>query len=259
MGRKTAVCAAVLAAAVAASSLNAAVFTFSENWEGNPVLGGDPTLPGQWGAGAWVDAPPGGVLNDTPQFYSATDVLLGHDVGANLNNPGSQSAGFNRAGGGYDGTQAAWLYKQFPNAVAPGTYDVTLTADIYCWARPGDLVHQPWGIANRTMLLTDALYDRPSSFNTDNMPVDPGFRRTRWNQDFPSYSGQYGGGTWMQLVVETTLTTATGNIRLELLNHDKFNGWQAVAWDNISLRIVPEPASLLLLSLGLPLLRRRVR
>jgi hypothetical protein len=193
------------------------------------------------GLGAWtamVSNPPSGPDNDTPMLFSATDPLLYTNTG----NPGSTSAGYSSDLAVYDDSQAEWIQRQFPSAVAAGTYQVRLELDLYVYRADGE---DPWGVGNRIYLLTDNQYNNPGwDFQAS---AAPGFRRSYWPYDTePANSG-----IWQHVVVDYELVTATGNIEVRLLQHDKHEGAQAVAWDNVTLTVVPEPASLALLSLGL--------
>ena len=239
-------CFVCVVAFVAAPAAAATSLSFSDDFES--------------GLGNWtpmVMGTPQGPDNDTPVEFTPTDDRLGQSVGANLSNPGSTSAGYYRdLGVPYDWTQAAWLQKQWPGGLDPGTYDVTLELDLYVWGAPapdgpgGD----QWGVGNRLYVLTDDRYNDPG-WNFDGGDPSPGARFSNWNHE-----AQPAQGYWEHKVKTLELTTTTGDIELRLLNHDKFDGMQAVAWDNVQFTITPEPATAGLLCLGaLPLLLRRRR
>src|SRR5690606_16196060 len=77
--------------------------------------------------------------------------------GPNTNYPASNTVGF-ASNIQKDNTSGAWVQRQFPNAVPPGTYDVTVEVDVYVY-RPqtGDR----WSVGNGVYVLTNSLYDNP--------------------------------------------------------------------------------------------------
>ncbi|HPD29337.1 MAG TPA: hypothetical protein PLL20_05040 [Phycisphaerae bacterium] len=174
----------------------------------------------------------------------------------------------------WDGTSDHWIQKQWPGALAPGTYSVTLEYDFYVYADPATLCGGRWEVGNRVYLLTDEDFDYPC-FNFDNHEnlEAPGFKVDYW----PGYENyatcqDVGGelrcvgpasgsgeqpctvttdcqnagatptawiynGKWRRVTWEATVTTTTGNLELRLLKHEKCSGLETVAWDDVDLVI----------------------
>ena len=94
------------------------------------------------------------------------------------------------------------------------------------------------------------------------MTGQPGWRTSRWNA---GDGGPGGEGYWEHKTMSKTWTTTTGNVEVRMLIYDKNTKvlrQETVAWDNLKITGVsgteiPEPASLLLLAMGLPLLLRK--
>lgn len=194
------------------------IFSFSDDFES--------------GLGNWA-AMVGIANNDSPMTFTANDPLL-YD---NVDNPGSMSGGYSSNLASYDNTQAAWMQRQFPGLLTPGTHTLRLEMDVYRYI--GEGVGDPWGVGNRVYVLTDDQYDDPS-WHFDQGDPSPGFRLNYWpgwNDDLGEEDRTH-DGVWQHVVIERDVTTATGNIEFRLLLHDKHAGPQAVAWDNISLSIV---------------------
>lgn len=106
-----------------------------------PAGGGDPVLDFtedfesgyvEWDYLVWPGGSPPGPTNDAPTTFTATDP----DLFWNINNPGSTSAGFSSNLANKDATSAAWIQRQFPSVVNPGTYDVRFEFDAYVYRYP---------------------------------------------------------------------------------------------------------------------------
>ncbi|MGQ9648798.1 MAG: hypothetical protein ACUVXJ_01660 [Phycisphaerae bacterium] len=186
----------------------------------------------------------------------------------------SQCVGHSSAAvGDWDGTSDHWIQKQW-TGLAPGTYSVTLEYDFYVYADIGYLTGGRWDVGNRVYILTDEDFDYPC-FNFDSgADVLPGFRVDFWPgyenylscQDVGGGSFQCVGpvsgtgeqpctvtsdcqnagatpatwlynGVWRRVTWQATVTTTTGNFELRLLKHEKGNGPETVAWDDIDLVI----------------------
>lgn len=187
------------------------------------------------GLAGWTTKLYGPKPNDTPILFSATDPLL-YD---NVDNPGSQSAGFSSNMAEMDFTGAAWMQQQFPAAVPAGeTYVATFEYDCYVYKEPGD----PWGVGNRMYVLTDDQYNQPL-WDFDNGDRGNGFSVDYWPGWLNNTVDWSLNGHWQHVVTQQTISTTTGNIEVRLLQHDKHPGPQAVAWDNLSLTLtrVPPP------------------
>lgn len=204
-------------------SLQVDTFSFSENFEA--------------GLGAWTtvifpqDVP--GPSNDTPSLFASNDALLY----TNTDNPGSQSAGYSSANAVIDRTRAAWLQVQLPAAVAPGTHTFRLEADMYVYKDPAS-VSDPFAVANRMYVLTDEDYDLPEFDYNKGDDVPPGFTTDRWSGWDGTMATQAYNGVWLHRSIERDVTTASGNLELRLLIHEKYHGAQAVAWDNVRLVLI---------------------
>jgi len=151
--------------------------------------------------------------------------------GPNTGYPGSQSVGTSYDAAAHDGTRFYWLQRQFPAAVPPDTYTLTLDADIYVW---GENTAGSWQAGSRMLVLTDGNYAN-SMMNIDGGETTTLQRVSTWNQD--------SDGTWIHVNSTTkSITTTTGNIELRLVSDDKEQvdpGQLTVAWDNVSLVLTP--------------------
>lgn len=175
--------------------------------------------------------------------------------------------------GGWDGTEDHWIQRQW-TGLAPGTYSVTLEYDFYVYADIAHLNGGRWDVGNRVYLLTDEDFDFPC-FNFDsNSDVLPGFKVDFWPgyenyltcQDVGGGNFQCIGpvsgtgeqtctvtsdcqnagatpatwlynGVWRRVTWQATVTTTTGNFELRLLKHEKGDGQETVAWDDLDLVI----------------------
>jgi len=134
-----------------------------------------------------------------------------------------------------DRTWAQWLQKQFPDAVAPGTHDVRVTADLYVYTPHGD----PWAVGNRIHVLTDSLYDN-YEWDARQDPGDEGLRWTYWPKrigDDPEEVDN--NGIWLHdVVLEGQLSTDTGDIEVRIGVRDKWGGPpMSVAWDDVKVEV----------------------
>jgi hypothetical protein len=100
----------------------------------------------------------------------------------------------------------------------------------------------PWGVGNRVCVLTDDQFDDPA-WDFDQGGLGNGFREDLWPGDpWDEWGASWAyNGVWQHdVLIERSITTVTGNIEFRLLLHDKHEGKQAVAWDNILLTITPD-------------------
>ncbi|MGQ9649567.1 MAG: hypothetical protein ACUVXJ_05625 [Phycisphaerae bacterium] len=99
-----------------------------------------------------------------------------------------------------------------------------------------------WGVGNRMYVLTDDQYNQPL-WDFDHGDRGNGFSVDYWPGWLNDVLDWSFNGRWRHVVTQQTITTATGNIEVRLLQHDKHPGPQAVAWDNLSLTLtrVPPP------------------
>jgi hypothetical protein len=173
----------------------------------------------------------------------------------------------------WDGTSDHWIQKQWPGQLTPGTYSVHIEYDMYVYV--DNVTRWPgggnWAVGNRVYLLTDEDYNYPC-FDFDNGDPSPGFEISYWpgwdnyedvycNGDLdPPYACVGGGnaglacadengdasddlcqwaynGVWRRVSQDKTVTTATGNLELRLLKHEKDWDTQTVAWDDVDLVI----------------------
>jgi len=152
------------------------------------------------------------------------------------------------------------------------TFNVAVDTQI-SWSK----VTQPWGKSMLFYLGNSAEMAWGSQPNPNNAPTGPWkghswapsppeptrISGTLWNGSPADRNGIWESWNWAQRSNgETSITTgADGLVIFRMGNHNKSknDGQVAFALDNLSITLVPEPASLLLLGLGLPLLRRRVR
>ena len=169
--------------------------------------------------------------NNDPTHFDETGEGI---IGDNTDYPGSQSAGFSSNLSGGDGTNGNWLQMQWPAAVPPGLYNVTIEMDAYvCKLDDND----PWGVGNRTYVLTNNLYD-DLDWNFDGgIPANQGMEATFWPGQVDGATNWSMNGVWRHVQIPGSINTTTGNIELRLLMHDKRGGPQTVAWDNIQLTI----------------------
>ena len=175
-----------------------------------------------------------GPNNNDPLVFDGPD---GTGIfGPNTGYPGSTSVGFASELDPWDGMQPQWIQKQWEGVLAPGTYHVTVTVDRYVYTQTD---HDPWGLGNRTYVVTDTLYDDPVMMY-DNNPFPPegsegdGVRSSFWSGNEPTSPN----GVWaIGAVIEGDIETTTGNVELRLLMHEKYSGQLTCAWDNLSLSI----------------------
>jgi hypothetical protein len=163
--------------------------------------------------------------NDTPLLFPANGAGI---YGANTGHNGTQTAGFSSNLVSADGN-SEWLRQLFPSAttgLTPGTYAVRLELDLYLYKDSED----GGSLGNRLLVLTDDQYDNPDyDFNDD---AAPGFRKSYWlNTDWSK------NGVWQHVVLDRTITTATGDFEILLVCNDSQPGPQTVAWDNVKLRV----------------------
>ncbi|GMU22541.1 MAG: hypothetical protein AMXMBFR13_26260 [Phycisphaerae bacterium] len=186
---------------------------------------------------------------------------------------GSQSVG--QSSSVWDGTSDHWIQKQWPGALAPGTYTVTIEYDFYVYADVTTLCGGRWEVGNRVFLLTDEDYNFPCfEFNNNQNLQAPGFRVDFWPgyEEYATCQDVGGGdmrcvgpasgsgeqtctftsncqnagatpatwtynGKWRRATWQATVTTTTGNLELRLLKHEKCGGHETVAWDDVDLVI----------------------
>jgi len=206
-----------------ASGMAVAQFSFTEDFQSG-LDGWTAKVYGQDG---------GGGATIEPMIFTFDDPFLW----MNTNNPGSHSAGFSSFVGIGKET-AAWIQRQF--AIGAGTHDIQIEMDLYVYYGDTGASPDPWGVGNRIYVLTDDQYNDTSwDFQGDPSPgfrvsYWPGWREIGgvWQEDW-SYNG-----VWEHVIIDRTVATATGNIELRLLLHDKNRPFeQAVAWDNVVLRV----------------------
>lgn len=187
------------------------------------------------GLGAWTvlsyDAS-GGVNNNSPVVFDSTGAGI---YGANSGYPGSQSVGFSSNLSPWDGQQPQWIEIQWPGLLAPGVYDVVIVVDRYVYLDddeppngPGD--DDPYGIGERIYVLTDGKYDNPVMNYDGDMGAD-GSRWSKWsNKEI---------GIWEIGAIKRgqDIQTTAGNVELRLLFHEKYEHYNTVAWDNLTLTL----------------------
>lgn len=159
---------------------------------------------------------------------------------------------------------------------APNTTYTSFSAAVdtqISWSNPT----QPWGKSMIFYLGNSAQMAWGSQPSSNSPPTGPWqghswnptppeptrISGTLWNGS-PERNGIWESWNWTQRLGDgaTSITTGADGLvifRMGIQNKSKNDGHVAFALDNLSITLVPEPASLLLLGLGLPLLRRRVR
>jgi hypothetical protein len=167
--------------------------------------------------------------NDTPLVFASDDPLLYTNTG----NPGTQSAGYS-SNLLYPDPTMAWMQRQFPAVVAPGTYPIHVEFDRYVY-KDQTVVNDRWAVANRMYLLTNELYNDPSwniwTSDPDPVTTNDGHRLVVWNGDDDGNWTR--NGIWEHTIFDGNLITETGDLEVRLNIEDRFAGPQAVAWDNI--------------------------
>jgi len=151
--------------------------------------------------------------------------------GPNTNYPGSQSVGTSYSPTAHDGTRYVYLQKLYPAAVAPGTYAITLDADVYVYLQNSTGSNQAGA---RILVLADGNYSNPGT--------DPNGGETTTLQRVSAWN-QSSAGTWVHVNnTAKSITTTTGNIEFRLVSDDQMQvtpGPLTVAFDNVSFILTP--------------------
>ena len=169
--------------------------------------------------------------NFDPTHFDETGAGM---YGDNGNHNGTKSAGFSSNLPDFDGTNGNWIQMQWPAAIPAGSYSVTLEMDVYvCKLNDSD----PWGVGNRTYVLTNGLYDQLDWNFDGGIPANQGVEATFWPGRVGDTTDWSMNGVWRHVTIPGAINTTTGDIELRLLMHDKRGGPQTVAWDNVELTI----------------------
>lgn len=208
------------------------------------------------GLGAWTThmyADPGANNENRPGVFDSSGNNLdplGHDLyGDTIWSPpsvASQRVGMssNRYPD-WDGINPQWLERTIPAAVAPGTYNVTISADRYMWwcrAWEGAncyLTDGTWQAANQLFVLTDGLVDDGQGHLEDGLGTS-GLRRTMWARpsENQSWDTRAHLGYWLIGFSSTgQITTTTGDIQIRLQLWEKAPGQLSAAWDNLTVTL----------------------
>ncbi len=94
-------------------------------------------------------------------------------------------------------------------------------------------VPQPFAVGNFLHVITDGNYDDPAVDPEEDM--SPGFSVGYWD-GFPDVTNN---GVWVHEVVEQPFSTSTGDVEVRLSYRMKEPFKQVVAWDNVSLTLIP--------------------
>lgn len=182
------------------------------------------------GYGQWTPRVFPTLNNDLPALFEPVPEGI---HGPNTGYPNSHAAGFT-SNIQKDNTMGNWIQRQFPGAVPPGVYNVTLELDLYVWRQKTSDRHS---VGNRLYVLTNNLYDNPL-FRFDG-GVTPGYgiNGNFWPGHVDGINDWNYNGVWQHRTISGTINTTTGDIELRLLMHDKNSGAQTVAWDNVQLRV----------------------